>query len=118
MNIASALRRKGLVNWPGVTYTSKTLVESLLAKDAREHHCYFRSVGLHNHLNHQYVLQSMTLILQLNNIHQVRLLPMTSGRLQVFYKKYMMTKRCSNAQSMQRSKTRRSLSPKKIGPSA
>ncbi|KAK2465579.1 hypothetical protein APHAL10511_002471 [Amanita phalloides] len=52
MNIFGALRRKGLVNWPGVTYASKSLVTSLLVKDAHEHHAYFNPLGFHNHLSH------------------------------------------------------------------
>ncbi|KAF8630301.1 hypothetical protein AX15_003013 [Amanita polypyramis BW_CC] len=68
MNLTSTLR-KGLLNLPGTTHASKSLVESLLAKDTHEHHCYFRpSIGLHNHLNHHllaaYDLGASTSLLQ------------------------------------------------------
>ncbi|KAL0950038.1 hypothetical protein HGRIS_010046 [Hohenbuehelia grisea] len=50
--VSYAMRLKGALNIPGTLASSKTLVEELLRKDADEHHCYFRSAGLHNHLSH------------------------------------------------------------------
>jgi hypothetical protein len=47
------LGRKGQLNFPGITSASKQIAEELLLKDAEEHHCFFRSAGLHNHLSHQ-----------------------------------------------------------------
>ncbi|PFH50516.1 hypothetical protein AMATHDRAFT_144896 [Amanita thiersii Skay4041] len=52
MNVTSTLKRTGVLNLPVANHASKCLVETLLAKDANEHHCYFRSAGLHNHLSH------------------------------------------------------------------
>jgi hypothetical protein len=46
------LNKKGQLNSPGITYDSKKATEELLLKDAEEHHCFFRSAGLHNHLSH------------------------------------------------------------------
>ncbi|TFK41518.1 hypothetical protein BDQ12DRAFT_645990 [Crucibulum laeve] len=46
------LRRKGLVNLPGITPDAKRLVEILLSQSAQRHHCFFQASGVHNHLNH------------------------------------------------------------------
>ncbi|KAF4575050.1 hypothetical protein EYR36_006406 [Pleurotus pulmonarius] len=46
------LLKHGLVNLPRASPAVKTTVEELLFKDAEEHHCYFRSSGVHNHLSH------------------------------------------------------------------
>jgi len=45
--------KRGIVNFPGITSASKEVARQLLSKDAAEHHCYFRSAGLHNHVSHQ-----------------------------------------------------------------
>ncbi|KIJ41069.1 hypothetical protein M422DRAFT_780499 [Sphaerobolus stellatus SS14] len=42
----------GLLNLPGITPETKSFTETMLKKDQEEHHCYFRSEGLHNHLSH------------------------------------------------------------------
>ncbi|KAF9492815.1 hypothetical protein BDN71DRAFT_1450985 [Pleurotus eryngii] len=46
------LLKNGLVNLPRASPAVKTTAEELLSKDAEEHHCYFRSSGVHNHLSH------------------------------------------------------------------
>ncbi|KXN81565.1 Oxidoreductase AflY [Leucoagaricus sp. SymC.cos] len=48
-----AIRKKGVLNLPGITNATKSLTEKLLLQDAEKHHCYFRAPGLHNHLSHQ-----------------------------------------------------------------
>lgn len=49
------IRKKGLLDLPGITNATKSLTEKLLLSDAEKHHCYFRPAGLHNHLSHQCV---------------------------------------------------------------
>ncbi|KAJ8507666.1 hypothetical protein ONZ45_g9998 [Pleurotus djamor] len=49
---ASKLLKNGLLNFPRPSPAAKTTVEELLAKDAEQHHYYFRTAGLHNHLSH------------------------------------------------------------------
>jgi hypothetical protein len=44
--------KQGTLNLPGATLASKKVTEELLATDHEKHHCYFRSMGLHNHLSH------------------------------------------------------------------
>ncbi|EJU04191.1 hypothetical protein DACRYDRAFT_20805 [Dacryopinax primogenitus] len=43
---------RGTVNLPGITFESKALTKKLLERDYVDHHCYFRTNGFHNHLNH------------------------------------------------------------------
>lgn len=52
MTTASVTIQQGILNLPGATPAAKKLVEELLAKDHDTHHCYFRSIGFHNHLSH------------------------------------------------------------------
>jgi hypothetical protein len=40
------------LNLPGATPASKKAVQELLAKDHDTHHCYFNTIGFHNHLSH------------------------------------------------------------------
>ncbi|KAJ7061981.1 hypothetical protein C8F01DRAFT_1136024 [Mycena amicta] len=42
----------GLVNFPGATLSSTTLVQQLLLKDASEHHCFWNGQYFTNHLAH------------------------------------------------------------------
>ena|ERR1700754_1145058 len=50
--MATIAIKQGILNLPGATLASKKLVEELLATDHEKHHCYFRSIGFHNHLSH------------------------------------------------------------------
>lgn len=52
MSTSSINVTQGILNLPGSTPASKKATEQLLFKDHSEHHCFFRSVGLHNHLSH------------------------------------------------------------------
>ncbi|KAF9530026.1 hypothetical protein CPB83DRAFT_834605 [Crepidotus variabilis] len=50
--IAYQLTKPGQINLPGITAASKKITEELLKADVDDHHCYFRSAGLHNHTAH------------------------------------------------------------------
>ncbi|PPR00337.1 hypothetical protein CVT24_004358 [Panaeolus cyanescens] len=46
------ISKKGSLNLPGITPLSKKTTEDLLLKDAEDHHCFFNTMGFHNHLSH------------------------------------------------------------------
>ena len=50
--MATVTIKQGVLNLPGANLASKKVTEELLAKDHGIHHCYFRSIGFHNHLSH------------------------------------------------------------------
>lgn len=50
----------GLLSLPGITPQSKACAEELLAKDLRDHHCFYGRAGFHNHLPH-FVLAAYSL---------------------------------------------------------
>ncbi|KAJ7158464.1 hypothetical protein C8R46DRAFT_392521 [Mycena filopes] len=43
---------KGLLNLPGASSSSISLLQELLYKDYQHHHCFWNQSGLHNHLSH------------------------------------------------------------------
>ncbi|EKM75815.1 hypothetical protein AGABI1DRAFT_79378 [Agaricus bisporus var. burnettii JB137-S8] len=48
-----SIRKRGLLNLPGITPASKALAEKLVREDAEQHHSLFNPKGFHNHLNNQ-----------------------------------------------------------------
>ncbi|EKM49645.1 uncharacterized protein PHACADRAFT_265208 [Phanerochaete carnosa HHB-10118-sp] len=50
--LAPTLTKQGLVNFAGATPESKATVERLLEEDRQKHHCFWGTVGFHNHLSH------------------------------------------------------------------
>ncbi|KAF9003378.1 hypothetical protein BDQ17DRAFT_1409195 [Cyathus striatus] len=48
----SPVTHRGLVNFPGISASSKKKASELLVKDATQHHCFFVPDGRHNHLSH------------------------------------------------------------------
>lgn len=98
-----AIRKRGVLNLPGISYATKSLTEKLLLSDAEKHHCFFRAAGLHNHLSHQYVVNLCSHIEYMNwsvstsNVNVDFWQPMIWVHRLVSSKRYMTCTRNINA---------------------